>query len=531
MLSTAPLFSSYSALRLPVSKPESKPVLNTFETLFGTKRTEAQQFATGQMHAANYVRFFPNFKPPAVKTAFHADRRQAFLKALPPNTTVVLVGNHEQTRNSDVNYKFRQDSNFYYLTGFDEPNSVAILSNEAGKDPFTLVVPPRSKKDETWDGKREGKAGAVANYGADKAYSNKVLTEVLRGTIANSKNLRWISADNNPAYNHRFKTLVGIHQPGAKVQEARDVINGLRVVKTPYEQALIQRAVDISIKGHRAAMENLKLTKDLQRNVKELNAGLNEGIIQAEIERPFRQHGAVRVGYETIAGAGSNSCILHYNTNKEDSHPGDLVLVDAGAEYGYYTADITRTWPINGKFTAPQKEIYDVVLDAQESGIQMVKPGVTLAGIHQNSILKVTQGLMRLGVIKGDATNPADVATSIKKLDYRDYFMHGTSHMMGLDVHDMQHPTPDGSRRFQADPLEPGMVFTVEPGIYISPEVGRANDVPRKYWGIGVRIEDDVMVTGTGVKNMSEALPRETHEIEAMMAGRSNLTKTLNLNA
>lgn len=502
--------------------------------LFGHKQLKPQsasdRFATEQMLRNNYSKFIPPFAPPKFNDTFHKQRRKLFMEKFEPNTTVIITGNNQPLRNSDVTYKFRQDSDFYYMTGFDEPDAVAILSNDPQFPEYTLVVPPRDALRETWDGKRAGIEGAVKAYGADKAYNNTDLNDVLSDVMKRATKLRMVTAPTNKALTHRLKTLEGLHRHAQRpIKPVRDKIHELRIIKTPYEQALLKRAVQISMIGHAQAMKNLKLTPHLQKKYQHLHMGLNEGVIQAEIEKPFRQHGAVRVGYETIGGSGANACVLHYITNNDYAKSGDLVLIDAGAEYGYYTADITRTWPVSGKFSPAQKAIYDIVYEAQESGIQMVKPGVTLADIHKNSVNVITKGLMELGIIKGDANDPEAVEASIKNQDYRKYFMHGTSHMMGLDVHDMQVPSEDGSRAFGTTPLEAGMVFTVEPGIYIDPKVAKAEGLDEKWWGIGVRIEDDVMCTATGVENLSEELPRTTEEIEAMMAGRSKLPQTINL--
>lgn len=511
-------------------KPETSSMNRQLTQLLFGHRSERQQFATDQMIRGNYAKTFPVFAPPKFNNTFHQSRRDAFLAKLPPNTTVIVTGNNQPLRNSDVTYKFRQDSDFYYLTGFDEPDAVAVLSNDPQFPQYTLIVPPRDPWKEVWDGKRAGTEGAVKTYGADAAYNNTELTEVLGNVVQKASNIATLEAPTNDKLNHRLRTILGVHR-GAdfSAENVRSKVHELRIVKTPYEQALMKRAAQISMIGHAEAMKNLKLTPHLQKKYQHLQLGLNEGVIQAEVEKPFRQHGAVRVGYETIGGSGANACVLHYITNNEYAQPGDLVLVDAGAEYGYYTADITRTWPVSGKFTEAQKAIYNIVLDAQESGIQMVKPGVTMADIHRNSVVKVTQGLMNLGILQGDATNPEAVTASMKKGEYAKYFMHGTSHMMGLDVHDMQVPSEDGSRGFKDTPLSAGMFFSVEPGIYIDPKVAKAEGIDPKWWGIGVRIEDDIMCTDTGFENISGELPRTTEAIEAMMSGRSKLTQALNV--
>jgi Xaa-Pro aminopeptidase len=498
-------------------------------------------------HMAN----FPEFGPPPFNAEFHADRRRAFLAKLPPNTTVIIPGAQLKPRNGDVDFTFRQESNFYYLTGFDEPDAVAILSNVPNRPTFTLIVPPRDPQQETWTGRRAGVSGAREKYRADSAFENTKLKEVIQDharhggqiqcipTVANqeadrriqsilNQNATWSQKAKNTlkAVYNRIKTLhpfieklfnqvetfiAGeITQPSGPSQ----ILDEMRLIKTPYELALLKRACDISAKGHIRAMQKMQLNESEMQQQPHRHLGRNEGEIQAKAEYHFRRHGAVRQGYDTIAGGGANACVLHYNTNREFAKPGDLELVDAGAEYGYYTADITRTWPISGKFSPEQKAIYDLVLKAQESGIRMTRPGVSMADIHKNSVQVITQGLMALGILKGDPTNPQEVAQNIQNNAYRKYFMHGTSHMLGMDVHDV----PLGSSDIRQRPLAPGMFFTIEPGIYIDPEVAKQEGLDPKWAGIGVRIEDDILVTEQACENFSDTIPRTTEAIEALMA-------------
>ncbi len=507
---------------------------------------------------AAYLASFPRFGPPPFNAEFHADRRRQFLAQLPPNSTVIVPGAANVLRNGDVDHPFRQESNFYYLTGFDEPDSVAILSNVPGRPAFTLVVPPRDPARETWNGKRAGTEGALAKYGADQAFNNTDLDTVLADVAKHGGQVSVLPAVANPGLNARvqkaasvggstlqqfwqklstvFEALKQLHPAVAKVVSRLEerlaplvsrlippagqgfdpeaVINEMRLVKTPYEQALMRRACEISALSHINAMRRTQLSPAQVDAHPARAAGRNEGEIQAEVEHGFRRHGAVRNGYSSIAGGGANGCVLHYVTNTDFVKPGDLELVDAGAEYGYYTADVTRTWPISGKFTPEQKAIYDLVLKAQDSGIRMVRPGMTLKEIHENSVRVITQGLVDLGILKGD------VDALIRDKAYFKYFMHGTSHMMGMDVHDVvpKQKTGETSRPGQTLPLRPGMVFSVEPGIYIDPQVGRQEGIDPKWWGIGVRIEDDILVTDDGYENLSEQAPRTTEAIEATMA-------------
>ncbi len=455
---------------------------------------------------------FPAFGPPAFNPVFHAERRETFLKQLPPNTTVIIAGGGEAPRNHDVNHPFRQESNFYYLTGFEEPNALAILSNQPGKPRFQLIVPPRDPGAETWTGKRSGLEGAVQKYRADRAFSNEQLEAVIRSIAVDHEKVLFLPAQTNLKMNLQVEAFLKEYgaapytQRREKPYQAQSILAQMRLVKTPYELALLKRACDISAKGHLRAIKTMGLQPHQMRGHRV--AGRNEGEIQAEVEYPFRKHGAVRLGYPTIGGSGANTCVLHYTSNSEYAKPGDLVLVDAGAEYGFYTADITRTWPVSGKFTPPQKAIYDLVLKAQEASIQAVRPGATLKEVHRKSVEVITQGLVDLGLLKGEPE------ALTREGAYKKYFMHGTSHWLGLDVHDAgDYNTP----------LAPGMVLTVEPGIYIDPEVAKADGLDPKWWGIGVRIEDDILVTPQGQKNLSEAIPRTTEAIEALMDRRKSL--------
>lgn len=499
---------------------------------------------------------FPEFGPPPFNAQFHAERRQQFLSKLPPNTTVIIPGAQLKPRNGDVDYAFRQDSNFYYLTGFDEPDAVAILSNTPKRPAFTLLVPPRDLQQETWTGKRAGIAGAKEKYKADAAFDNTTLDAVLKDWAQTGTNIKMVPTVASEAANQRiqqnlaryvsfsqrillsikavYNHIKHLHPTvenllnrveaffpnPVKETNPSEILDEMRLIKSPYELALLKRACDISAKGHVKTMQKMQLTNEQMRQHPNRHLGRNEGEIQAKAEYQFRRHGAVRQGYDTIAGGGANACVLHYNTNREFAKPGDLELVDAGAEYGYYTADITRTWPISGKFTPEQKAIYDLVLKAQESGIQMTRPGVSMADIHANSVQIITQGLMELGILKGDPKNTEAVKQHIKDGNYRKYFMHGTSHMLGMDVHDV----PMRSNTIRQRPLQPGMFFTVEPGIYIDPEIVKQESLDPKWSGIGVRIEDDILVTPTGYENFSATIPRTTEEIEALMAAAQGTT-------
>jgi Xaa-Pro aminopeptidase len=465
---------------------------------------------------------FPPFGPPPFNPGFHRDRRAAFLATLPANSTVVVMGGSEIRRNNDVNYPFRQQNDFYYLTGFDEPNAVAVLSNVPGQPTFTLFVPPKDPSKEVWTGRRAGPEGARQTYGATAAFDNTALAEALPPLLNGAERLYLVAEEptdpDQPAEGAseatvKLQAALRAARPDVPLESATPMVRELRLIKTPYEIALLRRAAEISARAHRLTMRSQRLTPEQQAQRPERALGRNEGEIQAKVEYHFRKHGAVRVGYPSISGAAANGCVLHYVTNSEYAQPGDLVLLDAGAEYGHYTADVTRTWPVSGRFTPEQKALYNVVLAAQEAGIAAAVPGSSLSQIHQVAVRKVTEGLVRLGLLQGE------VDTLIAQKAHLPFFMHGTSHFLGMDVHDTSGANltrEQGKNR----PLAPGMAITVEPGIYIDPAMGRQRGLDPKWWGIGIRIEDDILITDGPPENLSAGAPKTVEAIEALMARR-----------
>lgn len=476
----------------------------TYHRAWTVPQMQAQEADRFHKQRPVYSTTFPPFGPPPFNPAFHADRREQLFKQLPANTTLIIPGGKEYRRNGDVNFRFRQESPFYYLTGFDEPDAWAIFSNQPGLPQYTLLVAPKIKSQEKWTGIRYGVLGARMKYQANEAFDNTQRTEVLTRYMQASTHLAYIDAIANQEANHQLQAIIRQAAPNKTLRDFAPVLDQMRLIKTPHELTLLQQAVDISIRGHIQAMQRMTLTGPEYINSKlRQQLGRNEGEIQAEFEWEARRRGAVRVGYPTIACGGENATVLHYINNDQFKKPGDLVLMDAGAEYGYYTADITRTWPISGKFSPAQKAIYNAVLNAQNACIQAAKPGVTLQDIDQIAKRVITKELLKLGILKGD------LDTLIATKAYARYFMHGTSHMLGLDVHD---PQPKGIK------LQPGMVFTIEPGIYIDPEEAKDDGLDPKWWGIGVRIEDDFVATKTGCRNLSAKLPRSTQALELLMA-------------
>ena len=421
-----------------------------------------------------------------------------------PNSIAIIPAAHEATRSYDTEYKFRQDSDFMYLTGFPEPDAIAVI-DPARKRPFTLYVRPRDPEMETWFGRREGVEGAVKNYGADRAFPvdkfagdiGKLLDghDVLYYRFAVDKTLdqqilQYLSGQRV----RRLKTAYPPHT----ISDPTVIIGDMRLHKTPEEVKLMQRAADISAEAHVLAM-------------KKTRPGMNEFQVESLIEAYMRENGASGVAYNSIIGGGENATILHYVENNRPLNDGDLLLVDAGAEYQGYAADITRTFPVNGKYTQPQREVYDVVLDVQLKCVEYTKLGNTVKGRQEYSIELLTEGMKKLGLLKGKTQE------LIKKKAYMKYYMHGVGHYLGMDVHDAGRYFTDQTAK-NSRPFAPGMVLTVEPGLYIPPDDRSA---PAKYRGIGIRIEDDVVVTDNGNINLTAKVPKDPDEIEALMRNGS----------
>lgn len=414
------------------------------------------------------------------------------------NGAIVLAAGHEASRNSDVDHEYRQHSTFWYLTGFDEPDAVAVL--RPGSDtPYTLFVRPYDPTFEIWVGYRAGVQGAVGSFGANAAYPIDQLDSQLPELLADYDTIHYaLGSDDrvDGVMSDLVKRRRAMAQRGAKpirrIEDPTSTIDLMRQIKTDDEIALLQRAIDITAYGFDAAMRTAA-------------PGVHEYEVQAALEHPFRQLGSPRNGYPSIVAGGANACVLHYIRNRDALGSEDLLLIDAGAEYGYYTADVTRTWPVSGKFTAPQRAIYDVTLESQRQAIATVKPGAGFDDVHRVAARALVQGLIDLGVMSGS------VDGIMEQQSYRDYYMHATSHWLGLDVHDCG-PYRDDQGQVR---LRPGMVLTVEPGLYFGPQ---AKQAPEIYRGIGIRIEDDVLVTEDGCRVLSEAIPKDPDELEAIVA-------------
>ncbi len=424
-------------------------------------------------------------------------RRRRLMESL-SRGAIVLAAGHDAARNNDVDHEYRQPSTFWYLTGFDEPDAVAVL-RPGSRTPYTLFVRPYDPTFEIWVGYRAGVRGAVGPLGANAAYSTDQLDTQLPKVLADCDTVYYALGTDDRVdgiISGLVKRRRGLAQRGMKpirrIEDPTSQIDLMRQIKTDDEIGLLQRAIDITARGFDAAMRTAA-------------PGVHEYEVQAALERPFRQYGSPRNGYPSIVAGGANACVLHYIRNRDPLGFDDLLLIDAGAEYGYYTADVTRTWPVSGKFTAPQREIYDLTLESQRKAIADIKPGVGFDDVHRTATRTLVQGLIDLGIMSGS------VDGIMEQQSYRDYYMHATSHWLGLDVHDCG-PYRDDRGQVR---LRPGMVLTVEPGLYFGPQ---AKHTPEAYRGIGIRIEDDVLVTEDGCRVLSEGIPKDPAELEAIVS-------------
>lgn len=415
-------------------------------------------------------------------------------------SVAIIPAAHEKTRSYDTEFKFRQDSDFWYLTGFPEPDAIAVITKGA-KKPFTLYVRPRDPLMETWFGRRQGVEGAVKNFGVDKAFSVERFDADLAKLLNGNEKLYYrfaVDAELDQKIlsymtEQRVRRLKTAYPPHTII-DPTPIIGEMRLHKNEIEVGLMQRAADIAAEAHILAMKKVK-------------PGMNEGQVEALMEAFMKDKGASGVAYNSIIGGGDNATILHYVENNMPLKDGDLILIDAGAEYQGYASDITRTFPVNGKFTPAQREIYDVVLDVQLKCIDFTVVGNTHQKRQEYSIELLTEGMKQLGLLKGKTKD------LIKKKAYLKYYMHGVGHFLGLDVHDAGRYFVDQQAK-QSKPYAPGMALTVEPGLYIPPDDKSA---PAKYRGIGVRIEDDVVVTETGNLNLTASVTKDPDEIETIM--------------
>lgn len=425
--------------------------------------------------------------------SIHAERRARALAGMGSGVLVVFSA-PTAIRNNDVEHEYRQDSDFFYLTGFDEPESVLVLST-VHPDRYALFVRPRDPERETWDGARAGVDGAKADFGAAVAFPVGELDQRLPDWLENAERL-FYRLGQERAEDDRVLGAIARTRPRARrgssfpveIIDPATVLHEMRRLKAAPEIEAMQRAIDITREAHLGAMAAVR-------------PGMHEYEIEALLRSAFRGRGSERPAYAPIVGSGPNATVLHYHRNDRRMEDGDLLLVDAGAEYGYYAADVTRTFPVGGKFSAPQRAIYELVLAAQEASIAATRPGATFDDVHQASVRVLAAGLLELGLVEG----PLDKVLSEER--FKRYYMHKTSHYLGMDVHDVGRYFDAGKHR----PLEVGVVLTVEPGLYVPVNDEAASP---EFRGIGVRIEDDVWVTDEGCRVLSEAIPKRAADVE-----------------
>jgi Xaa-Pro aminopeptidase len=429
------------------------------------------------------------------KGKIFAERRARFKQAI-GNSVAILPSAPVAVRSGDVEFVYRQDNDLYYLTGFVEPDSVALFA-PGQKEEFVLFVRPRDRERETWTGRRAGIEGAIEDYGADAAYTIEEFDRLMPRYLDKAESV-YYPLGNNDRMNARVLEMVktsaamrprtgsGPHV----ILDPREILHEMRLHKHPEELEAMRRAIAISAEAHKAAMANAR-------------GGMMEWEIEALVDYTFRKNGSAGPSYPSIIASGPNAATLHYINNDREMRTGELLLIDAGCEYDFYASDVTRTFPIGARFTPPQRALYEIVLAAQLKAIEMVKPGVTFDEPHEAATRILVQGMCEQGLLKGS------VDEVLRSGSYRRFYMHRTSHWLGMDVHDV------GLYRVgaQSRKLEPGMVLTAEPGVYIRED---DEEAPAEFRGIGIRIEDDVLVTPDGYEVMTAAVPKSVAEIEAL---------------
>lgn len=430
----------------------------------------------------------------------YARRRQTLMARMEPNSIAILPAAPMYIRNRDVEHVYRQDSDFQYLSGFPEPEAVIALIPGREHGEYVLFCRERDPERELWDGLRAGQDGAIAHYGADDAFPIGDIDDILPGLIEGRERV-YYAIGTNETFDHQLMEWIKMirskarqgAQPPSEFVALDHLLHDMRLYKSANEVKVMRHAAEISARAHVNAMRASR-------------AGLREYHLEAELDYEFRKGGAKMPAYGSIVAAGKNACILHYHENDAALEDGDLVLIDAGCEIDCYASDITRTFPVNGKFSPEQKAIYELVLAANEEAFKHIAPGKHWNEAHEATVRVITAGLVELGLLEGD------VEELIAAEAHKAFYMHRAGHWLGLDVHDVGDYKIGGEWRV----LEPGMAMTVEPGIYIAAD---NQDVARKWRGIGVRIEDDVVVTKTGCEILTGGVPKAVAEIEALMAG------------
>ncbi len=425
-------------------------------------------------------------------------RRQAFASFLPANTVALFPAAKELRRSRDTEFLFRQDSDFWYLTGFNEPDAwLILLKDENDVVSEHLLCREKDKQAEIWQGRRLGPEQAALDFNLDSAASIENLEKKLFEFIKNKQHLYWIFGEYDDVDQtissvlKQIRAQTKVLTAPAELKDARSIIHEMRLFKSSGELAIMTRSCQIACQAHKRAMLFCQ-------------PGVYEYQLEAEILHEFAMHGARSAAYGTIVAGGDNANILHYTENQDPLIDGDLVLIDAGCELEGYAADITRTFPVNGRFSKEQALLYQLVLDAQTAALNVLKAGVSIVDAANKTIACICQGLIDLGILTGTCED------AIKNKSYRQYFMHGLGHWLGLDVHDVGDYKIDGKERL----LEPGMVMTVEPGIYIA----HGSDTDPRWQGIGIRIEDNIVITESGFDNLTQNIVKEIADIEALMA-------------
>lgn len=425
-------------------------------------------------------------------------RRQALLAQMQPGSAAIIFAAPEAPRNADSEYPYRQSSDFWYFTGFNEPEAALVLikSNDTHNH-SVLFNRVRDLTAEIWFGRRLGQQAAPAKLGVDRALAFSEIDDQLYQLLNGLDAVYHAQGENAYADDILFRALDKLRKGSRQnltappaVIDWRPIVHELRLFKSAEELEVMRRAGEITALAHTRAMQKCR-------------PGMFEYQLEGEIHHEFTRHGARYPSYNTIVGGGENGCILHYTENESELRDGELVLIDAGCEYQSYAGDITRTFPVNGKFTPAQRAIYDIVLESLETALRLYRPGTSIAEVTNAVVRIMVTGLANLGILKGE------VDQLILDNAHRPYFMHGLSHWLGLDVHDVGYYGTDRSRL-----LEPGMVLTVEPGLYIAPDA----DVPAEYRGIGIRIEDDIVITADGNENLTASVVKRADDIEALMA-------------
>ncbi|TMP07007.1 Xaa-Pro aminopeptidase [Pseudoalteromonas sp. S3178] len=434
------------------------------------------------------------------KSEFKA-RRESLLAQMDANSVAIIPAASEVTRSRDTEYAFRQDSDFFYLTGFNEPDAVLVLSNNCDI-PSTLFCLDKDKLAEIWHGRRIGFDKAKSDYLFDEAYPLSELNDKLV-TMLNEKDAIYFAQGAYPSFDTKVLSLLGTLRSGSRkglkapgtIKEIRGLIHEMRLFKSPSEVNIMREGCEISARGHMRAMRYS-------------HPGATEFQLEAELHHHYAMNGAPHPAYGTIVGSGDNANILHYTQNSDVLKAGDLVLIDSGCELQGYAADITRTFPVNGQFSEPQAALYNIVLKAQEVAFEEVKPGGFMSHANKRAMQVMTQGLLELGILTGDFDE------LMAKGACKEYYMHGLGHWLGLDVHDVGDYKQNNVERA----FEPGMVLTIEPGLYISED----SNAPQQYKGIGIRIEDNLLITESGHENLTLSVPKTINDIETLMQSAKN---------